>query len=266
MTSSGVPKHQAATATTAEIFMSGSHAEHHGINLQIRILHELGYRIDAGIRILDFGCGSGETVLELRRLGFDAFGVDIKLDEETPFLRRIPPAETYRIPFPDHEFDFIYSNQVFEHVQDHEVALSEIHRVLKRGGMSLHFFPPKYRPIEPHTFVPLAGAFQRRCWLSLWALMGIRNAFQKGLATRDVADRNYRYLHENTCYVTKKHIRRLVLSRFANVTFAEKQFMKHSCGRARYAYPLVVLCPWLAPVFSSLHQRVVFFTKLPRSA
>ena len=146
-------------------------------------------------------------------------------------------------------------------MQDHDAALAEIWRVLKPGGVSLHLFPPKYCPLEAHTLVPLAGAIQGRAWLLLWAVLRVRNSFQAGLPFSAVADRNYTYLHNNTRYLTTKDIRRLVSNRFANVTFAEAHFIKHSYGRARHLYPLVRAFPPLATLFSCAHQRVVFFRK-----
>jgi SAM-dependent methyltransferase len=232
------------------------------IQLHRQILKECGHVLDRQSTILDFGCGHGETVCELRNRGFDAYGVDINLDgAESPFLRLIPMDGDYRIPFDDRTFDFVFSDQVFEHVQDHRVALAEIWRVLKLGGVSLHLFPPKYKPLEPHTFVPLAGMLQSRTWLLLWALLGVRNSFQSDLPFNAVAERNYSYLHGNTRYLTRKDIRTLVSDQFANVTFAESHFIKHSYGRARRFYPVVKAFPQLAAVFSSVHQRVVFFEK-----
>jgi ubiquinone/menaquinone biosynthesis C-methylase UbiE len=231
--------------------------------LQRRILHELGHTIGPHSTILDFGCGDGERVFDLRKLGFNTFGVDITLTQESEFLRLIPTEKGYRIPFDDAAFDFVYSNQVFEHVQDHGAALSEIWRVLKPGGISLHYFPPKYKPLEPHTFVPLAGALQGRVWLTIWAWAGVRNRFQAGLKAKDVVKRNYQFLQANTCYLTTNQLRKVVLSRFGNITFAESYFIKHSPGRSRHLYLLVKAFPWLSSVFSATHERVVFFRKVP---
>ncbi len=52
---------------------------------------------------------------------------------------------------------FVYSTSVFEQVPEQELAFREIYRVLKPGGLSLHNFPSKWRPIESHMRVPLGG-------------------------------------------------------------------------------------------------------------
>jgi SAM-dependent methyltransferase len=55
---------------------------------------------------------------------FQADAVDLKRDSET--------------------FDIVYSEAVFEHVQDLEVAIRETMRVLKKGGVSSHQIGPLY--------------------------------------------------------------------------------------------------------------------------
>ena len=126
-------------------------------HLHLSILDELGRSLSPDAVILDFGCGDGRLVRGYRRMGFQAFGVDVRLDAEHEFLSLMAPGPTHsRIPFPDNTFDFIVSTSVVEHVEDLDAALSEMHRVLKPGGMSLHRFPPLCVLVEPHMFVPLA--------------------------------------------------------------------------------------------------------------
>lgn len=45
------------------------------------------------------------------------------------------------IPFPDNSFDLIISEDVLEHVENYQVALSEIWRVLRRGGKHIFTVP-----------------------------------------------------------------------------------------------------------------------------
>jgi SAM-dependent methyltransferase len=231
------------------------------IQLHRAILNELGCDINSQSMILDFGCGKGEMVCQYRNAGFNAFGVDIKLDEETDFLRLILTENGYHIPFPNETFDFIFSQSVFEHVQNSSSALSEIWRILKPGGFSLHFFPPKWRLIEGHISVPLAGALQGYLWLLFWASLGVRHPSKKGLESREEVNRNYNYLKNNTHYLSKKMICKYVTGHFQNVVFAERLLIKHSYGRARRIYPLVKIFPFISSLYSSLHYRVIFFRK-----
>lgn len=106
-------------------------------------------------KILDFGCGSGENVLDLIREGFDATGTDFdfKRGEHVDFLKRQRhifqiEKDPYRLPFRDNSFDLIVSFQVMEHVMDYPKALSETRRVLCPGGKCLHMFPSRLRVLE----------------------------------------------------------------------------------------------------------------------
>lgn len=231
------------------------------VNFYRAIANELGHDITSESAILDFGCGEGEMVYQLRNLGFKAFGVDIKLGTQDAFLRLIPNEGKYRIPFDDDTFDFIFSNQVLEHAKNLPAALSEMYRVLRCGGFSLHFFPSKLKPIEAHILVPFAGMFQAYPWLLLWSFLGIRNSFQKELPYKEVARRNYEYLRNNTAYISKNEIQKHILAHFDNVIFAEKHLIKHSYGRARLIYPIVRVLPAVASLYGCFHSRVIFFEK-----
>jgi SAM-dependent methyltransferase len=110
--------------------------------------------------ILDFGCGTGRHTYEYLDAGFrNTFGYDIKnyVDLRSPtdlkHFRFDPAAGSgseypsmTKIPWPDSTFHFVFATSVFEHVADQELAYSEVHRVLKPGGLFLNIFPSKWRP------------------------------------------------------------------------------------------------------------------------
>jgi SAM-dependent methyltransferase len=244
------------------------------------MLRECGTEMNADSLILDFGCGEGGIVYQLRKQGFKAFGVDIvndyenvqKLSEEEGLVKadeevfRVIDMSNYRIPFDENTFDVVISDQVFEHVQNYPEALAEIKRVLKPGGSSMHIIPSRYRPIEGHLFIPLGGIFQGHRYLALWALVGIRNSFQKGQGWKDVADFNYEYLKHSTTYYKKSKIRKLFAAEFGNVAFVEPVFIKCHFGRVRrYLYPMSRKFPFVSSVFCIFHSRVVFSKKQKRA-
>jgi ubiquinone/menaquinone biosynthesis C-methylase UbiE len=110
---------------------AGSGNDTRDAELHRSILKEFGRELNADSLILDFGCGDGQMVRQYRSAGLQAVGVDVTLAEETELLRLIPGDASYRIPFADDTFDFLFSNSVLEHVEDLDSALAEIHRVLK---------------------------------------------------------------------------------------------------------------------------------------
>ena len=95
-----------------------------------------------GLRILDAGCGTGGTTIELRRFG-DVVGVDLAWEALEPArdrgLHALARASIERLPFGSGTFDVATSFEVVYHlgVTNDGVALAEIHRVLKPGGVFL---------------------------------------------------------------------------------------------------------------------------------
>jgi ubiquinone/menaquinone biosynthesis C-methylase UbiE len=224
------------------------------------ILGELGVHLRAGATVLDLGCGRGAMVSEYRRRGYQAFGADINLATESPFLKRVT-KESYHLPFDNNTFDFVYSDQVFEHVVKLDPVIAEIERVLAPGGKSLHIFPSKLKPIESHTYVPFGGVFKNYYWLLLWSSLGVKNTFQTNKTAREVAELNYKYLSNNTHYRSGSKIEEAIKKRFDKIRFAECHFIKHTYGGARRLRRIVALLPPVARLYSTFHARVIFFEK-----
>jgi len=91
--------------------------------------------------VLDFGCGDGRSIDLFRTTLPEAkwTGVDIPSSPEVDLRRRTDGEfvtyDGYELPFPDECFDIVYSHQVLEHVRKPELALSEVARVLRPGGL-----------------------------------------------------------------------------------------------------------------------------------
>lgn len=95
-------------------------------------------------RILDIGCGAGQTLIALGKPGFCA-GVDIDVDAlrlgvEWNSDLNFAAARGEWLPFQTGSFDFVCSRVALPYM-DVPVALREARRVLQRGGrlwLSLH--------------------------------------------------------------------------------------------------------------------------------
>jgi SAM-dependent methyltransferase len=222
------------------------------------IAADIGYGISPGSTILDFGCGRGIAVEAWRAAGFEALGCDIVLENPSEWLRVI--ERPYKLPFADASFDLVVSNQVLEHVRDHDAAFREIRRVLKPGAISLHQFPPRWTPIEPHVFIPLATVIQAPWWLALWARLGIRNEFQAGLPWRDVAAFNASYLSERTNYLPRGELLTVAHRWFDEGRFIETLALKHG-RRTRMLYPLARRFPSTARVYSGVRARLLLLRR-----
>lgn len=87
--------------------------------------------------ILDFGCGSGALVRQLRQIGLPAFGIEI----DRPAIRKSlqPDVSTYvelyegRLPLPydDGRFQSVIATEVIEHIPDYIAIIAEIARVCR---------------------------------------------------------------------------------------------------------------------------------------
>jgi SAM-dependent methyltransferase len=234
------------------------------------MLASLGHPLTSKTRILDFGCGSGELVKSAHEAGLDAWGCDIDFSSEwiepgtlhdllaSNRVREIQRAsvgkvspgegETYRLPFDDNLFDVVISDQVFEHVRNYGEVLKELARVTKPGAVMLHLFPSKYRLIEGHLNVPLACFFRPRWWLRLWALLGVRNEYQRGLSVAETVAKNERFLAQMTNYLSMRQIRR-EFGRYFEVTGAEGAFMWQSRAKV-FVLPVLYRMLWGRCVFA----------------
>lgn len=92
--------------------------------------------------LLDLGCGEGRGVELLLGNAKSYLGLD-KIEEIIERLRGKYPQVQFEAgvfpPFklPDNSFDTVVSFQVIEHIQNDELFLSEIYRVLKPGGKAI---------------------------------------------------------------------------------------------------------------------------------
>ncbi len=219
-----------------------------------RILADLGTPMRSDMKVMDFGCGQGGLVRAALAQGFDAYGCDLYSGEYHPSWNaewdagrdpgrprhdagrdamggrgRIRAIRApYVLPFEDASIDVIVSDQVFEHVLNYPEAIAELHRVMRPGGCFLHVFPSRYALIEGHIFVPLTTVFRPRWWLWIWALLGVRNEFQRGLSARETVDANAHFLALGTKYLPPREIKRLFARHFERVEFVERLFLPYS--------------------------------------
>ena len=91
-------------------------------------------------RVMDLGCGTGDSVDLFRSVDPDVdwVGVDIEDSPEVAERRRADAAfVTYdgrRLPFGDASFELVYCKQVLEHVEHPRELIGEAARVLEPGG------------------------------------------------------------------------------------------------------------------------------------
>jgi SAM-dependent methyltransferase len=102
------------------------------------------YRIKAGQKLLDIGCGRGEFLGGFIDCGVLGHGVDRSRSAEKycpDADLRTADLEKESLPYEDNFFDMIYSKSVIEHFYYPERLIQEIYRVLKPGGIVITLCP-----------------------------------------------------------------------------------------------------------------------------
>lgn len=108
-----------------------------------------------GKRVLDLGCGAGESSVYLALLGAKVVAVDVSA-EMLRTARRLADRHgvtvetvelvSHALPFPDGTFDLAFGNGVLHHVAL-EPTLRELRRVLRPGGRGAFVEPLPYNPV-----------------------------------------------------------------------------------------------------------------------
>jgi len=95
---------------------------------------------------LDLGCGDGK----ITQLLFDdqfTYGVDngeaddVDIAIKNHVYKKVLIESAEKMSLPDNSINFIFSNSVIEHIPDNKAVLSEVSRILKRGGSFIFTSP-----------------------------------------------------------------------------------------------------------------------------
>ena len=130
------------------------------------------------VRILDLGSGTGRHLVYFANKGFEVYGMDASpkgismanqwLLEENLKAEIVLHRMEEKFPYEDNFFDAIISIQVIHHnkMKDILVTVSEIGRILKKGGVIFITFPKlggtwredsDLKEIEKGTYIPQKG-------------------------------------------------------------------------------------------------------------
>lgn len=104
-------------------------------------------RFGSGGDLLEVGCGTGLILARTAAFARKATGVDLSpgmLERARERGLDVREASATDLPFEDNSFDVAYSFKVLAHVREIERALSEMMRVVRRGGFVLaEFYNPR---------------------------------------------------------------------------------------------------------------------------
>jgi SAM-dependent methyltransferase len=114
------------------------HRDHiYGSGLPNKVVHPHVVELAKNLKgpVLDFGCGRGAMLEELREHGIEAYGLEMRRDVieqsiSTELAARITLYDgKFPVPFPDNRFESVICSEVLEHIPDYQTAMSEIARI-----------------------------------------------------------------------------------------------------------------------------------------
>lgn len=133
----------------------------------IEILHSIG-KLPREAYVLDLGARNRIEPDLLRAAGWRVTAVDL-----CPRAWGISYADMHRLPFDSGTFDCVFASHVLEHAHTPDLALKEVTRVLRPGGLLWAAFPTHFVPTA-HDLIDYgsAAAFVARlprAVLMLWS-------------------------------------------------------------------------------------------------
>ena len=98
-------------------------------------------QLPPGSRVLEVGCGGGQMRHWVQSKGWHYCGTDVSKTRVNSDLQRFGGpdflSDAHNLPLADNSFDLVYSAAVTEHLAAPHLAIQEIFRVLKPGGLYL---------------------------------------------------------------------------------------------------------------------------------
>jgi len=133
-----------------EVYQHEQSLASYALRKQHRFVLDLVQQTNGASRILDVGCGTGVTALELAHLGYEVDGLDIA---PKMIQRAQNEAEQHRLncafkvgiaehlPYLDQDYDVVIALGLLGNILDDKAALNEMARVLKPGGRLILTMP-----------------------------------------------------------------------------------------------------------------------------
>lgn len=132
---------------------------------------------------LDVGCGIGLMIYFLRKLGVDAYGIEVSdyaLAKANKSIKKyLFKGNILKIPFPDNKFEIATSINVLEHLKTKDIskALSECNRVSNKYIIhKIYTKENKWIAIHHKDDLSHVSVFTRKWWEDLFKKSGYKKA------------------------------------------------------------------------------------------
>ena len=204
--------------------------------------------------LLDIGCAAGYMshcyAMQFRQVA--AFDIDLPA---VSYASKNCAAtnlhfivmDSQHLAFPDDHFDVVICTHIYEHVPDAQLLISEIHRLLKQGGVCFFSAGNRIVLMEPHYRLPLLsiipkwlahyylrltgrGTYYYENHLTYWGLLALTKQFQ-------VFDYSLKVI-DNTSQ------------------FAADDILKSGSMKQKFARWFARSCFWLCPTYLWVLKKV----------
>ncbi len=103
----------------------------------------------SGKKALDVGCGDGYWSEKMIGLGYATTSVDEErtypnVDSDHRYERMLPVDLNKALPYEDNSFDVVWCSEVIEHLTEYKLAIKEMKRVTKPGGVYIITTPNSF--------------------------------------------------------------------------------------------------------------------------
>lgn len=209
--------------------------------------------------ILDLGCGGGKAFYS--KAGLIA-GVDLSLaplSKARDIYDVVAQADALNLPFKDDAFDYVVSHDLIGHIQvdRKEKLISEIYRVLKKGGVTLHYIETKGNNIIERIAMRFPELY-RKYFIEQDGHFGLE---PPGQAIERFRSRGFRPVAEKKWASTFLRFPKEYLKRFDNEYVKESVFLAVIVGVSRFIRKtkilerpmevLILVSDWFLKKFSS---------------
>jgi len=235
-------------------------------------------KVPADYRILDIGCGRGLAVAHLLSRGFDAYGGEASIDQVELAQQGLENSghDTDRIvqlnlqdgryPLHGGTFDFIYSDNVIEHVEDLNAFIDEVARLTTQDGKGFHIFPSIWKPTEVHLRIPFVHWLPKNRTRYYFIRIAMSAGFDpywvrnEGKEKHEAAEDYYNYIQNNTYYRSPwRIVKSLNEKGFVVDTYMTGKTVMENTILGKYGCPRLLIS--LATMLSILFHTTILTTK-----
>jgi SAM-dependent methyltransferase len=193
---------------------------------------------DCTKKIIDFGCGSGDLVAEIRSDNMDAEGIEVdffhesilkNFDQDLLTDKKIHVINsTERLNELAGKYDLLVSHMVYEHVKDKDEFIRQIALLLNKNGKALLMFPTVEVLREGHIQQFLIHRLPNNKFRYLYcqALLGIGYKKSREISIKEYIVGKFEDIDERCSYEHNK----LSIDRFRkcfNVTHLEPEYVRY---------------------------------------